>query len=90
EGEEKKRVNKTWSLMLARVFKLDVLKCECGGALAPLGAVQDPVEVKRYLKHINIEYDPPPRGPPGQVQGSLDFEQHDDDSDGSESVFYPD
>ncbi|TWW08404.1 hypothetical protein E3A20_24650, partial [Planctomyces bekefii] len=30
-------MNKTWSLMLARVFKLDVLKCECGGALAPLG-----------------------------------------------------
>jgi len=87
---KKKRMNKTWSLMLARVFKLDVLKCDCGGDLTPLGAVQDPDEVKRYLKHKNMEYHPPPRGPPGHVQGSLDFEQHYDDSDGSESVFFPD
>ena len=76
--------------MLSRVFKIDVLKCRCGGEFTPLGAVQDPAEVKRYLKHINMEYDPPPRGPPGHVQGSLDFEQHYDDSDGSEPASYPD
>jgi hypothetical protein len=89
QNREKKRVNKSWSLVLARVFKLDVLKCDCGGDLTPLGAVQDPVEVKRYLKHLKIDYDPPPRGPPRQMQGSFGFGQQ-YVSDGTEPDFYPD
>lgn len=64
------------------------MKCDYGGDLTPLGAVQDPVEVKRYPKHINMEYDPPPRGLPGQVQGSFGFEQQYDRAD-AEPVFYP-
>ena len=77
--------------MLARVYKVDVLKCDCGGDLTPLGAVQDLHEVRRYLKHINIEYDPPPRGPPGQLQGSFSFEeQYDSDAAEPEPVFYQD
>ncbi len=30
--------------MLGRVFKLDVLKCVCGGDLKPLGSANDPDE----------------------------------------------
>lgn len=44
-ADGKKVKNKSWSLMLARVFKIDVLKCECGGDIIPLGAAQDPLEV---------------------------------------------
>lgn len=68
-----KRVNKSWSQMLARVFKIEVLKCECGGDLAALGAIRDSKEIIRYLKHVNLEYHPPPRGPPCPKQGSFDF-----------------
>jgi len=57
------------------VFEIDVLKCDCGGDLKPLGAVQNPEEVRRYLKHCNIEYDPPPRGPPKLVQDCFEFDQ---------------
>ena len=67
--------NKSWSLMLAQVFKLDVLKCECGGELKPIGAVEDPLQIARYLKHCNIKYDPPVRGPPKLVQDSFEFDQ---------------
>ena len=74
-ADGKKVKNKSWSLMLSRVFKIDVLKCTCGGDLKPLGAVQDPAEIRRYLKHFNIEYDPPPRGPPKLVQESFEFDQ---------------
>jgi hypothetical protein len=73
--------------MLARVFKLDVLKCVCSGDLTPLGSVQDPDEVRRYLKHTNIDYDPPSRGPPGEIQGSFGFEQQ---YENEGAVFYPD
>jgi len=59
--------------MLAKVFKLDVLKCECGGELIPHGAVTDTEQVCRYLKHCSIDYDPPKRGPPRMVQESFDF-----------------
>ncbi len=75
--------------MLARVFKLDVLKCACGGDLTPLGAIQDPSEVKRYLQYMNIEYDPPSRGPPRKMQGSFGFDQQYDRED-AEPVFYSD
>ncbi len=57
-----------------------------GGDLTPLGSVQDPDEVRRYLKQTNIEYDPPPRGPPGEIKGSFGFEPQ-YDSEGAEPAF---
>jgi hypothetical protein len=42
--------------MLSKVFKIDVLKCDCGRDLKLLGAIQDPDQVRKYLKHANIEY----------------------------------
>jgi hypothetical protein len=75
-GDGKKRVrNKSWSLMLARVFKIDVLKCSCGGDLRPLGAIKDLDQVQRYLKHAGIDCVPPSRAPPRLVQEELQFEE---------------
>ena len=76
-GKRRRRKNYTWSKMLAREFKIDVLKCSCGGELRPIAAVTDQDSVRRYLKHMNIEYDPTPRGPPRDTQDEFDF----DDSD---------
>ena len=59
--------------MLSRVFKIDVLKCDCGGELRPLGALKDPGEIQRYLKHINEDHLPPTRGPPQYSQNFLEF-----------------
>ena len=76
DGEEPKRKNHTWSKMLAQVFKIDVSSCpSCGGNMAAVCAVTDPGEVKRYLHHINVDYDPPARAPPKRVQGKFDFDQ---------------
>lgn len=66
-GKRRRRKNYTWSKMLAREFKIDVLKCSCGGELRPIAAVTDQDSVRRYLKHMNIEYDPTPRGPPRET-----------------------
>lgn len=85
---EKKPMNKSWSKMLARVLKIDVLACACGGQLAPLGAVQDPDQIRRYLKHSNMDYEPPPRGPPPCQQGSFGFGLH-YDSDETGAAAYP-
>jgi len=56
-GSGKRRKNYTWSKMLARVFKIDVLKCErCGGKLRPICAVTESDSIRRYLKS-NTEND---------------------------------
>jgi hypothetical protein len=38
---------------------------------------------------MKIEYDHPPRGPPGKMQGSFGFEEQ-YDIDDAKPVFYPD
>lgn len=67
--------NYTWSKMLAKVFKIDVSKCDdCGGAMKKISAIIDPLQVRRYLQHVNIQYEPPARAPPRHQQGEFDFE----------------
>ena len=46
--------------MLAKTFKLDVTKCQsCQGDMRKLAAVVDALEVRRFLKHIGLDYTPP-------------------------------
>ncbi len=72
----KKYKNMRWAKMLARVFKLDVLKCtKCGGELKPVCSVMSPESVKRYLDYVGINSDPPQRAPPQYVQQELEFNQ---------------
>jgi hypothetical protein len=63
--------NYSWSQLLARVFKIDVLECECGGVMKPMGQIKNPESIRRYLKHINIGSDPPARVPPAMVQEEI-------------------
>jgi len=77
-GKKRGRKNYTWSKMLARVFKIDVLKCCCGGELRPVCAVTDSDSIRRYLKYLSIDYDPPPRGPPRFMQEGFGFEGWDE------------
>ena len=55
DGGRAKVPNYSWAKMLAGVFKVDVTKCaSCGGDLAKLAAVTDPMAARRYLKHAGI------------------------------------
>jgi hypothetical protein len=66
--------NYKWSRMLAQIFKVDVTKCpHCGGDLVTVCAVTDPVQARRYLKHVGLDYEPPPRAPPRCEQGEFTF-----------------
>ena len=70
--------NYTWSKMLAQVFKVDVTKCDqCGGDIVKVCAVTDPMQARRYLKHVGLDYEPPPRAPPRCEQGEFHFESDD-------------
>jgi len=76
ETEKSGFKNYSWSKMLAHVFKIDVTKCEsCGGDMVPICSVIERDSVKRYLSHIGLDPDPPPRAPARSVQGALDFDQ---------------
>ncbi len=49
--------------MLAQVFKIDVARCDsCGGSMAAISPIMEPESIVRYLKHMNLDYDPPARG----------------------------
>jgi len=87
DDDEKVAKNSSWAKMLARVFKIDVLHCECGGSLQPIAAIQEREQIKRYLKHINLDYDPPARAPPRNIQESFDFDQSHPEQ---ESIIYLD
>ena len=49
----------SWARLLSRVFGIDVLKCECGSELKPVSAILKGDEIKRYLRHLGLDADPP-------------------------------
>ena len=49
----------SWARLLSKVFGIDVLKCECGSELKPVSAILKGEEIKRYLRHLGLDADPP-------------------------------
>lgn len=81
EDSDHKIINYTWSKMLAKVFKVDVTKCACGGDLLPVCAVTERDSIKRYLEHSGIDSDPPQQAPPRRQQESFAFQDQDPSQD---------
>lgn len=82
--------NYSWSKMLAKVFKIDVTECEkCGGEMTKIGSILDRPSIERYLRHVNIDSDPPLRAPPRLVQECLNFDQSSPDQK-EEAIIYLD
>ena len=66
--------NSSWSKMLAKVFRIDVTKCQhCQGDMAILAAITNRSEVARYLKHLGIEHEAPARAPPRYQEEPFEF-----------------
>jgi hypothetical protein len=64
------------------LFKIDVTKCEkCGGEMTKIGSILDRPSIERYLRHVNIDSDPPLRAPPRLVQECLNFDQSSSDQE---------
>ena len=51
--------NSSWARLLSKAFGIDVLKCECGSELKPVSAILKGDEIKRYLRHLGLDADPP-------------------------------
>jgi hypothetical protein len=64
----------TWSKLLARVFKIDITACYCGGRLRVIAAVQDVISAGRYLRHVGTKDQLPARAPPRYEQPALNFD----------------
>jgi hypothetical protein len=68
--------NSRWAIMLAKVFKIDVTKCnKCGGDMSVVAALRDSHSIERYLKHVGIDHEAPARAPPKYQPGELFFEE---------------
>jgi hypothetical protein len=71
-----------WAALLARVFQVDALACDCGGRMRIVAAVTDPDSVRRYLEGTGqcaaVPTIAPARAPP---QAELDFDNEVDFGD---------
>jgi hypothetical protein len=56
-----------WARLLQRVFDIDVERCECGGELKILAAIEEPAVIERILTHLGLSAQPPPRAPARRV-----------------------
>ena len=65
----------TWATLLARVFAIDVTRCqECGGPMRIIAALSDPVSIRGYLEGVGLPARPPPIAPPRRsLQQELEF-----------------
>ncbi len=56
-----------WSILMLRVFGLDVLECEkCGGRMRPIAYLTDPPVVTAILDHLGLPSCPPAIAPAAQ------------------------
>ena len=44
----------SWAQLLKRVFDIDVERCECGGQLKIIAAIEEPVVIVRILTHLGL------------------------------------
>ena len=92
ENKDQKAIkNYSWSKMLEKVFKIDVSTCDsCGADMVAVCSIMERESIIRYLKHINIDYDPPERSPPRLSQVEFDFDQTLKQQPAEDNVIYLD
>jgi len=61
------RARMTWARLLKRVFDFDVERCECGGKMKIIAAIEAPAVIERILAHLGLSAQPPPRAPARRV-----------------------
>jgi len=52
--------NYSWAELMKRVFEIDVLKCECGGRMRILCAINPPEAIAKILNCLGLPSRPPP------------------------------
>ena len=68
------------------MFGIDVLKCECGSELKPVSAILKGDEIKRYLRHLGLDADPPDQEEMETEDKSVSFSLFEADSYEKESA----
>ena len=61
------RARMSWARLLKRVYDIDVERCECGGKLKIIAAIEEPTVIGRILTHLGLSAQPPPRAPVRRV-----------------------
>src|SRR3990170_5105033 len=48
------RSRMSWARLLKRVYDIDVERCECGGKLRIIAAIEEPAVIERILTHLGL------------------------------------
>ena len=76
-GPSPSRRARCWAELRRRVFAIDVLACDGGSRLRFLATIDDPLVVRRILRHLGLPTDTPmpepARPPPGVLTRAFEF-----------------
>jgi len=60
--KEKKKVNRSWAMLIKRVYEIDPLLCDCGGEMKIVAFVNKRSDIKRIMNQVREQENK--RGPP--------------------------
>ena len=61
---ERRRLRRSWARMLARIYEVDPLLCECGAEMKVIACITDHRVIRKILDHVRRCETPRERGPP--------------------------
>lgn len=66
-SEERRRLRRSWGKMIARIYEVDPLVCECGAEMEIIAFITEHRVVRRILDHLERTGVRPGRAPPGHA-----------------------
>jgi len=70
-GDNSKARHWTWANLMGRAFDLDVLACpRCGGRMVLIATIEEPLVVRKILRHLGLPTEIPGRAPRVLLQAS--------------------
>ena len=63
-SKERRRLRRSWARMVARIYEVDPLLCECGAEMKIIAFITEHRVIRKILGHVRHRENPQERGPP--------------------------
>ena len=66
---ERRRLRRSWARMIAKIYEVDPLLCDCGASMKVISFITEYRVVKKILDHIQTKPECKGRAPPAELKG---------------------